>query len=60
MVMVCTNEKKAISYNQKLMVVSGHAPDGYEDQVKSLGADWLNKPFITADLSCAVRALLDR
>ncbi len=45
---------------QKLLIASGHAPDGYEKQITSLGAEWLNKPFVALDLARAVRTRLDR
>lgn len=45
---------------QKLLIASGHAPDGYEKQITTLGAEWLNKPFVAVDLARAVRTRLDR
>jgi PAS domain S-box-containing protein len=46
--------------NLKIIVASGHAPGGYEEQMKALGADWLAKPYTTAQLATAVRSKLDR
>ena len=46
--------------NQKLIIISGHAPEGYEEQLRKSGTDWLAKPFSSAELACAVRARLDR
>jgi PAS domain S-box-containing protein len=45
---------------QKLMIISGHMPDEYEQQVEALGAEWLSKPFTTLSLARAVRSRLDR
>lgn len=45
---------------QKLLIMSGYAPDGHEDLVKSLDIMWLNKPFTAYDLATTVRLRLDR
>jgi CheY-like chemotaxis protein len=45
---------------QKLVIMSGHVPDGYEPQVKALNAEWLNKPFLPFELARTVRLRLDR
>jgi len=45
--------------NQKALVASGHAEDGRARAAEDLGADWLAKPYQTADLTAAARKLLD-
>ncbi len=45
--------------SQKLVLMSGHVPDGYEIQARSLSAEWLNKPFTPLELASAVRMRLD-
>jgi signal transduction histidine kinase len=45
---------------QKLVIMSGHVPDGYEPQVKALNAEWLNKPFLPFELARTIRLRLDR
>ena len=44
----------------KAIVSSGDAPDDWSDQAVKMGADWLGKPFMAADLVRAVRKRLDR
>lgn len=44
---------------QKLVILSGYAPEKYEQQVKLLGIDWLTKPCSPAELACTLRARLD-
>jgi len=44
--------------NQKLVILSGYAPEKYENQVEALGLDCLTKPCQDADLARAVRSRL--
>ena len=44
---------------QKLVIASGHAPEGYEEQLKGMDAKWLAKPYTDIDLAYAVRSQLD-
>lgn len=44
---------------QRLVILSGHAPEKYEAQVKALGIDWLPKPCLAAELAAAIRVRLD-
>ena len=45
---------------QKVIIMSGYAPDGYEHQIAAMGAQWLNKPFSASELAHALRKQLDR
>lgn len=45
---------------QRILIVSGHAPDNLVAEVKALGLDWLHKPYAATDLARTVRASLDR
>ena len=44
---------------QKVIIVSGHAPAGRGEAAQQLGAGWLNKPYQIADLLALVRRTLD-
>jgi PAS domain S-box-containing protein len=45
--------------DQKVIVVSGHAPAGRGEAALQLGAGWLNKPYQIANLLALVRRTLD-
>lgn len=46
--------------NQEMLILSGYAPEKYEEQVKELGINWLTKPCSPSDLARTIRARLDR
>jgi PAS domain S-box-containing protein len=42
----------------KIIVMSGHAPDDYETQMKTIGFSWLSKPYTRLTLSHAIQQAL--
>ncbi len=46
--------------SQKMMIMSGYAPDGNEELFKSLEVEWLSKPFTAVELTNSVRRRLDQ
>ncbi len=45
---------------QKILIVSGYAPDNLAEEVKALGIAWLAKPYKAREFACALRAELDK
>ncbi len=43
---------------QKIVVMSGHSPDDYETQMKTIGFSWLGKPFTRLTLARAIQQAL--
>jgi PAS domain S-box-containing protein len=53
-----SKEIRHIYSEQKLLIVSGHAPDNLDAEAKALGISWLTKPYTAAGLAHALRANL--
>ena len=56
--MATSKEIRRLYAGQKVLIVSGHAPDNLDREAEALGISWITKPYTAYEMACALRANL--